>query len=300
MKTKGVGCLLLLIGVPLILATLVFAFSEFQLRRVYAIPLTELSIPADELSLARGKFLVEAIGACGECHGGYLLNGNRNFLHEPLIGVVPAANLTAGKGGIGTIYTAADWERAIRHGVGRDGRALMGVSSGALQHLSDADVGAMVAYLQTIAPFDNELPPRQIGPLARPFLFFAFILPEEENDIMPAVKINHAAPHLADVEPGVTVEYGRYLVNLTCVECHKVDLGGGANPGEGMNITTGGNLGGWTEAEFIHALKSGITPEGNSLNDSEMPQARLRHLSEDELKAIWLYVQSVPPVTMEK
>lgn len=296
MKSKVLGCLCFLIGVPLLLAALVFVISEIQLRRVYNIPPTELSLPTAATSLARGQFLVETVGACGECHGGYALKGNQYFLDEPLVGSIPAANLTAGKGGVGAVYTVVDWERAIRHGVGRDGRALLGVSSGVLQHLSDADVAAMVAYLQTLRAFDNELPPRKIGPLFRPFLLLAYILPEEENDIMPAVKIDHATSHLAAVEPGVTAAYGRYLVTLTCVECHKTDLGGGGDPGEGMNITMGGNLGNWTEAEFVRTLKLGLTPEGNGLNGTEMPQARLRHLSDDDLKAIWLYIQSVPPI----
>ncbi len=299
MKRKALGCLAFLIAAPLLCGGMVFGYSEYQIRRVYTIPAANLTIPTDEASLARGKHLVEVIGGCPECHA-YSLQGNPNFLNEPLIGQIPAANLTPHQTGVGSVYTAADWERAIRHGVGRDGRALIGVSSGALQHLSDADVAAIIAYLQTIPPGQREIPPRQLGLLARPFILISLLLPEEENDIMPALVIDHDAPQPPAPEPGVTVDYGRYLVMLTCVECHKADLGGGSEPGEGMNITTGGNLGRWTEAEFIWAIKTGRTPEGNSLNVTYMPQDRLRYLTEDELKAIWLYIQSIPPVVRER
>jgi mono/diheme cytochrome c family protein len=299
MKKKALGCLVILIGLPLLCGVLTFAFSEYQIRRVYHIPAANLTIPTDAASLARGKHLVEVIGGCPECHG-YSLQGRPDFLNEPLIGHIPAANLTPHQTGVGSVYTVADWERAIRHGVGRDGRALFGVSSGALQHLSDADVAAIIAHLQSIPPGKREIPPRQLGPLARPFVLISLLLPETENDIMPALVIDHDAARPPAPEPGITVEYGRYLVLLTCVECHKADLGGGSEPGEGMNITTGGNLGNWTEAEFIWAIKTGVTPEANLLNVTYMPQNRLRHLTEEELKAIWLYIQSIPPVTRQQ
>ncbi len=295
MRKKALGCLTLLFGLPLLCGGLLFAVSEYQLRRVYHIPDANLTIPTDEASLDRGRHLVETIGGCQECHS-YSLAGNRFFLDDPLIGNVPSANLTSGGTGVGAVYSAADWERAIRHGVGRDGRALIGVSSGALQHLSDVDVAAIIAYLQTLPPRNSKMPPREVGPLARPFLILTYLLPEEENDILPAAVIDHDASRPPAPMPGVTADYGRYLVSLMCVECHKRDLGGGSDPGEGMNITTGGNLGNWTEEEFVQTIKIGLTPEGDSLNTTYMPQRRLRNLTEDELRAIWLYIQTLPPV----
>jgi mono/diheme cytochrome c family protein len=291
---KVPGCLLLLLALPLLCMGSVFAVAEYQLRRVYHIPDANLTIPTDEASMARGQHFVEVIGGCPECHR-IALDGDRFFVDDPLIGSIPAANLTPHETGIGSVYSPNDWERAIRHGVGRDGRALIGVSSGVLQHLSDDDVAAMIAYLQTIPPKEKTIPTREVGPLARPFLFLANILPEEENDIMPALAINHNAPRPPALQPGVTAEYGGYLVSLMCVECHKLDLGGGSDPGEGMNITTGGNLGNWTEEEFLNTIKLGWTPDGRFLLDA-MPQERFHFLTNDELKAIWLYIQSLPPV----
>jgi mono/diheme cytochrome c family protein len=205
------------------------------------------------------------------------------------MGTLVAPNLTSGQGGIGSSYTAADWERSIRHGVGRDGRALVGVSAVTLHNLSDTDTAAMIAYLQSLPPRNGQWPERKLGPLARPFLVFF------PGEMLPAAVIDHEARPDAPT-PGVTVAYGRYLVSLACVECHKEDLGGGSEPGEGMNITTGGNLGHWTEADFIKTLRTGRTPEGEFLETTYMPQGRLRHLTEDELRAIWLYIQSLPPV----
>jgi len=290
MNRKAKIILAILLGGPVVLVLLVYVVSEIQLNRVYTIPETNLIIPDDEASLARGQHLVETVGGCEDCHG-YALGGRLEF-DNPYMGTLVAPNLTSGQGGIGRHYTAADWERSIRHGVGQDGRALVGVSAVTLHNLSDADVAAMIAYLQMLPPRNQQWPQRKIGPLARPFLL---IFPGE---MLPAAVIDHQARPNAPA-PSVTVEYGRYLVSLACVECHKEDLGGGSEPGEGMNITTGGNLGQWTEADFIRTLRSGRTPDGQFLETTYMPQGRLRHLTEDELRAIWLYIQSLPPVYRE-
>jgi mono/diheme cytochrome c family protein len=281
---------ILLVG-PLALALLIYVVSEVQLNRVYTISEADLLIPDDEASLARGQHLVETVGGCVDCHG-YALSGRLDF-DNPYMGALAAPNLTSGRGGIGSSYTPADWERSIRHGVGRDGRALVGVSAVTLHNLSDTDTAAMIAYLQSLPPRNGQWPERKLGPLARPFLVFF------PGEMLPAAVIDHEARPDAPT-PGVTVAYGRYLVSLACVECHKEDLGGGSEPGEGMNITTGGDLSQWTEADFIKTLRTGRTPEGEFLETTYMPQDRLRHLAEDELRAIWLYIQSLPPVYREK
>jgi mono/diheme cytochrome c family protein len=290
MSRKAKVVLAILLGGPLALVGLIYVVSEIQLNRVYTIPPANLHIPDDETSLARGKHLIETVGGCVDCHG-YALFGRLDF-DNPYMGTLVAPNLTPGQGGVGRYYSAADWERSIRHGVGQDGRALIGVSAVTLHNLSDADTAAIIAYLQSLPARNREWPPRRIGPLARPFLV---LFPGE---MLPATAIDHEARPRAP-EPAVTVDYGRYLVSLACVECHKEDLGGGSEPGEGMNITTGGNLGQWTEADFIKTLRTGRTPEGQFLETTYMPQDRLRHLTEDELRAIWLYIQTLPPVYRE-
>ena len=290
MSRKAKFVLAIFLGGPLALATLIYVVSEVQLNRVYTFPGADLVIPDDEASLARGQHLVETVGGCVDCHG-YALSGRLDF-DNPYMGALAAPNLTSGRGGIGSSYTPADWERSIRHGVGRDGRALVGVSAVTLHNLSDTDTAAMIAYLQSLPPRNGQWPERKLGPLARPFLVFF------PGEMLPAAVIDHEARPDAPT-PGVTVAYGRYLVSLACVECHKEDLGGGSEPGEGMNITTGGNLGHWTEADFIKTLRTGRTPEGEFLETTYMPQGRLRHLTEDELRAIWLYIQSLPPVYRE-
>jgi len=55
-------------------------------------------------------------------------------------------------------------------------------------------------------------------------------------------------------------------------------------------------LGSWSESDFINTLRTGVTPEGKFLNPNFMPWNRFRLMTDDEIKAIWLYVRALPPL----
>lgn len=90
------------------------------------------------------------------------------------------------------------------------------------------------------------------------------------------------------------VARGKHLVTTVglCGECHGDNLAG-------QNLTPGGELSTWTEADFMNTLRSGVNPLGRKLDPEMMPWCSLGKLSDDELKAIWLYLQSLPPVAAE-
>jgi mono/diheme cytochrome c family protein len=96
-------------------------------------------------------------------------------------------------------------------------------------------------------------------------------------------------------EPGVTVQYGRYLAH-NCTLCHGQDLAGVSGEGGGLNLTPGGDLANWTQGDFIKVMRTGITPDSDNLDPELMPWQSLRKLTDDEIKAIWLYLQSLPPI----
>ena len=99
--------------------------------------------------------------------------------------------------------------------------------------------------------------------------------------------------------PGVTKEYGEYL-GLMCSLCHGVNMSGGPVPGGeppssvAPNITPGGAPGSWSQAQFVQTIRTGITPAGNVLNSIDMPWPRFGLMTDDELAAIWLYLESLP------
>ena len=104
-------------------------------------------------------------------------------------------------------------------------------------------------------------------------------------------------------KPGVTVEYGKYLAN-TCTLCHASNLNGqtlreGGNVYVALNLTRGGEMGGWSEDQFITTMRTGVTPGGKQLIDF-MPWKYFGQMTDDELKAVWLYLQSLPALPRGK
>jgi mono/diheme cytochrome c family protein len=273
----------------------VYAVSERNIRRTYDVPaLATLQMPpADDADavLARGEHLATAIGKCVKCHT--LDLGGQVFIDDPAMGRIVATNLTTGRGGRLGGYDDAELERAIRHGVGLSGRALLFMPSREYYYLGEEDFAALAAYLRSLPPVDRELPASKVGPLGRT-LYATGQLP-----LFSAEDIDHAAPRPQSPPQGVTREYGKYLANIGgCTGCHRPDLSGGRIPGRppefpaATNLTPAG-IGTWTEADFFRAMRGGIRPDGSAI-DPAMPWALTSRMTDDEIRAVWLYVSTVP------
>ena len=222
----------------------------------------------------------------------YLMHMQGIELAAPGTLSIPTPSLTSGAGGIGGFYSDEDWARAIRHGVGQDGRALFILMlSNTFHYLSDEDLGALIAYLKSVPPVDNELPERRIEPLGRMMMATGIFPPP------PAEQIDHTGPHPAAPEPGVTVAYGHYL-SRTCTECHGPNLNGApfSLPGQEVltpNLTPGGPLAAWSDQDFFTTMHTGLASGGRHL-DEQMPWKFYGQMTDEELRAVWLYLQSLP------
>jgi mono/diheme cytochrome c family protein len=273
-----------LVGMTFLAVVALVVISNARLNQTYTMPDPEISLPGDEGSLARGEHLVRVLAGCTDCHGEDLAG---DLLYDDaLFGQIVASNLTSGLGGVGADYQVDEWVRAIRHGVGPDNRSLIFVMSSYYNHLSDEDLGAIIAYLRTLQPVDNPLPPTRMGLLSRVFILL-------DPNLLPAQVIDHWGSRKPPPEPGVTVEYGEYLA-VACTICHGPNFSGGLSVGAGLNLTPGGDLASWTLRDFRRALRAGMTPEFVSLDPDIMPWERLGKLTDEEIEAIWLYLQSLP------
>jgi mono/diheme cytochrome c family protein len=264
-----------------------FTVSERKLAERFDMVLTTVDIPDDEAAIAWGGHLVNAVTGCQDCHGPDL--GGTIMSDDP-VAVLAAPNLTPGQGGIGATLSDADWVRAIRHGVREDGTSLLIMPSYAYARLSDGDLGAMVAYLKRLPPVDRELPAMKLRPLGR-----ALVAAGAFDDEFVARKIA-AEGHYDEVETGVSVEYGEYLATISgCIACHRSDLRGGpAGPPDAppaADISRAG-LAAWDEGDFFRAMREGRRPDGTEISEF-MPWAVMGHMTDDELRAIWLYLGSV-------
>lgn len=275
----------------LLIAAVLFLMSSTnrRLNKEYEVNVAALTIADDAASVTRGEHLVQTL--CSGCHGADL--GGTPFFEDDAIGSIPASNLTSGAGGVGNQYGDEDWVRAIRHGVDINGQPLFIMPAGDFYHLSDADLAAIISYVKSVPPVDQSWPEREFRPLGRILIGVGAF-----GDVLNAETIPHEAARPALVPAGPTAAYGEYLVTVSgCRTCHGANLAGGQDPDPAAppahNLTPGGELAGWTEAEFQIVLRSGQTPDGRQLSEF-MPWQTLGNFSDEELSAIWLYLNELP------
>lgn len=280
-----------LVALLLIAALVLNVRGRSKAARAPEIAARELPVVADSAAIARGRHIATAITGCEMCHGGPGLGGQQ-FPTPSMLVSMAAPNLTRGEGGIGATYTAADWHRAIRHGIGKDGRSLAIMPSEAYTHLSDADLAALIAYLQTLPAHNASFPRRRIGVLGGAMIG-AGVFP-----LAPDM-IAHDSIGTRSATPGVTPDYGRYLASVAgCTTCHGAMLDGGkaaGGPPPGPSLVAFAQ--GRSVDDFRRTIRTGRTPTGGgrSLNPEWMPWPVYARMTDDELQAIWSYVQSVSP-----
>src|SRR5579859_2773828 len=139
--------------------------SENRLKQTVEVPRETIQIPSDITSIQRGQHLASAVAVCVDCHGPNL--AGKVLIDDPALGRFVPPNLTRGHGGIGSTFTDADFVRAIRAGVDPGGRLLLIMPSDDYNHFSDADLGAIIAYVRSIAAIDSALPSSELRAFGR-------------------------------------------------------------------------------------------------------------------------------------
>jgi len=302
-----VGSMLLII----VAGGAVFVASRQHLR--FEAPYPDVVASADSSVVERGHYVVRALAPCASCHGDPNQRAaNASGAEVPLVGgfafdIPPGTfytrNLTpdsaTGLGGVPDKAIA----RAIRYGVGHDGRALLPFME--MQGLADDDLQAVVSYLRTMPPVHNPVPAHHYTVLGRVIRATVLAKPVGPSTTPPA-----RAPR------GASVETGRYLVESVslCWACHTERsqmtgaligprFGGTTgfteidDPGHSWsppNITSDpetGRLGKMSEDQFVARFR-----QGRLIPGSPMPWQAFSRLNEEDLRAIYRYLKSVPPV----
>ena len=263
--------------------------TNSRLNKSYDPSVDHIIVPTDSESIARGEHWVMA--ECKLCHGSDLSGGP--FFQAP-IGYIDAVNLTSGEGGIGGEFTDQDWVRAIRYGVDPNGHSLLVMPAPAFWYFNDQDLADIIAYLKTLPPVDRQTREPNINLLGKALLGAGLI----GKGVIVAEDVP-SLPQPDNVPVGITPQYGNYLVNVSgCRDCHGQDLSGGksADPAAkpAPNLTPGGELIAWQEADFINTLRTGTTPFGLKLDPAEMPWEDFKNFFDDELGAIFAYLSSLP------
>jgi mono/diheme cytochrome c family protein len=289
---KGLAILVgVVVLVVLVAVGVIYTVSGSKMSKTYAVEVTAPPIPTGVAAIAEGQRVFTSRG-CADCHGQDL--AGVTFVDDPAVGHFAGANLTTGKGGVGSALKDADIVRAVRHGVAADGRALIFMPSTDFFAMNDADIGAIIAYMRSVPPVDKPAPVEKPGPIAR-VLFLLGKMPI----LVPANVIDHSGKP-STVAVGLTVEYGRYLAN-GCTGCHGEGFSGGPIPGGAPDWPPAKNLtpsaatgvGKWSEADFIKAVREGVLPDGARLKPP-MPWQNFSKLTDTEVKALWMFLKTVP------
>lgn len=251
-------------------------------------PVSPLAVAGTPGQVARGRYLVSTIPGCVSCHASNptaeppVLDGSLMQDARPF-GDFYAPNLTPG--GRLRDYTDGELERAIREGVGRDGRALVIMPSENLKRLPDQDVEAIIAYLRTQPAVQKETPPVQPNLMGYLLVGTGLAAPSVQSPVA-----NVTAP-----PRGPTAAYGEHLSRLgDCGACHGPALDGqnrptGAPPGPNLRVVKG-----WTEEQFFRTLREGVDPSGHRLDPSVMPWPQFGRSTDEDLRALFEYLKSLP------
>lgn len=258
--------------------------------------------------LKRGKYLVEGVVGCLDCHSErngdpkpgeapvfVHLGGGHIMVNEGGM-VVAASNITPDEEtGAGT-WTDDQFARAIREGIGYDGRTLFPIMPyGDFRALSDEDLASVVVYIRSIEPVQNRPPKPQI-----PFPVSRLIQSAPEPLLAPVP--------VTDTDP---ISRGRYLTHIGgCVDCHTpedkmhrpikdMEFAGGKEvegfPARSANLTPDASgTSYYDEALFVRVMRTGHV--GARALNPPMPWWVYRNMSDDDLKAIFAYLRTVKPV----
>lgn len=284
---KWIGIVVVgLLGLVILLGAGAYTVSASRLNRTYEVTADfTLNVPTDPESIAAGEKLA-ATYLCGDCHGANL--AGQLFVDDPTFGQIYSANLTAGENGIGAAYSDEEIARAIWYGVKADGSPTVGMPPEFHQAIHIGDMEKLIAYLRTVPPVDTNYPPSSYGPMMR-VMHTANMFP-----LIPAEKVDASQPPLDPISPDETLAYGAYLAAF-CAHCHMADFAGDTEMFQSPNITPAA-IGDWTEAEFVRAVTEGVRPDGTLLDPELMPWEAISRHTEEELQALWAYLQTVEPV----
>ena len=302
-----------------------YIFVQSSFDKTYDWPGPSLKASTDSTIIARGKYLVNGPAHCNACHVSSFaeivdsdkglevpLKGGIKFPMGPL-GNMYTQNLTSdAKTGLGR-YTDEQIFRMMRHGIRPGGQASMPLLM-PFWKMADDDLVAVVSYLRSLNPVENAVPPNEWTFMGKAVRSLSSTFKPIENPDAPAV----APPMAATIERG---EYlARYVTN--CVGCHtQRDMmtyeATGPEFAGGMEFEPWVDLHKFLKADTTIWLRTpNITPDpggvlvkfktaeefiarfkqGRAYSFSPMDWGAFSRMSDEDLTAIWMFLNSLQPV----
>jgi cytochrome c553 len=260
-----------LITVIVLAVVILYAGSEWTLRRDRNVALTPITVPHDATSIAEGARLAKITG-CRDCHGKD--GGGAVLVSNPMLGTIAPPALARATAG----YSDAELDRAIRHGVRKDGSSLFVMPTQALTFLADDDAGRIIAWIRSLKPLPSDsLKTTSYGPLARGLLLAGKVKPSA-----------HAATVSVATRPA---DIGNYFVSISCAGCHKLHEAQPSDDGRQIVPALAPIGAAYDPAAFRTLLRTGV---GTTKRDLGMMRVAavggLHALTDAEIAAIQAYL----------
>jgi len=274
-------------------------------------PLTTRRFAPTPERLARGDYLVNHVTPCMECHAPHrwtehdapiessMGGAGQDIPMKGLPGRVVAPNISPDPDTGAGNWTDDQLARAIREGIGHDGRALFPLMPyQRFRSLSDEDLASIIVYLRALPPVRQQQPATQ---LIVPVRYLIRSVPEPLDAPVPA-------PDLSTPE-----KRGAYLVTIgACADCHTpqdergqplpgMDFGGGfvfEGPWgrvASANLTPApSGIPYYDVALFTEVLRTGYA-KARAINQI-MPWHEFRGMTDEDIAAIFSYLTTLKPV----
>ena len=272
--------------------------------------LSDRKFEATPARLARGKYLVDGVVGCFGCHtdadwskpGAPPVAGREGSGHVWADQDLPwlvAPNITPDKEtGVGN-WSDDTLARAIREGIGHDGRALFPIMPYPdYRQMSDEDLASIIVYVRSVPPIRNQLPTTK---MPFPLNFLMQNMPEPVTSPVPAP------------DQSTPVARGAYLVRMgACADCHTPQEKGQPMPGmdfaggfivkgpngeevASSNITPAASgIAYYSESGFVQAMREGKV--GARRLHPQMPWFFYGKMTADDLKSVFAYLMTLKPV----
>lgn len=268
-------------------------------------------------SLAHGEYLTVYVSQCLDCH-------SKRDITKFSMPVIPG---TEGEGGIVfgaaegvpgevtppniTPFALKDWTddeiaRAITQGINKKGDTLFPLMPyHGFSRMSRYDVYSIITYIRSLKPIEKTTAPKKL--MITPAMYG----PLPKNSLSENVR----------PDPSDKVKYGQYLVTAAaCSECHtprtpqgapdfsRAFSGGFTFDYPFMKVTVANitpdsatGIGAWSEDVFVAKFKNNASDSVVNRNpgpqNTIMPWANYGKMKESDIRAIYAYLRTVPPVT---
>jgi mono/diheme cytochrome c family protein len=268
-----IGSAIAIVAVAVIGAVVVYVVSERMIHRKYDAPLVDITVPSDAASILEGERLARIHGCNGGCHGDRV--GGDLWDDGPWQGRAVAPDLAQF---VRTLPTA-QFVRVVRRGVRANGEGVEIMPASMFHHLTDADLGKILAFLRQAPITDGHAYAFNPGPQWRWLMVRGEWLP------MPG-EIERMGPSLSAPIPSDANHLGEYLARTSCPECHGLAL-----EGDGIGTPSLAIVQAYSEEAFTTFMRTGKALGNRELElMSATARARFSNFTDVEVHALFTYL----------